>query len=98
MIVRIPGSGAHALDQLRRHAIAFNRERVIGIALVDIIDKAQISLPVPRLARRIGKDRQHRLAKRFPQKVQARYDRARRTPDGTKRLGSGANGSFSRTS
>src|SRR5260370_29074988 len=51
----IPCAFAHSLDQLRRDAIALNREGVIGAALVNAIDEIQIGICLFRPARRLWK-------------------------------------------
>ena len=46
-IVRVPVAGAHPLDQLWGHAISLNGQRVVGIAAVNLVDKAQIGFGIP---------------------------------------------------
>ena len=41
-ILGAPVAGAHPVDQLRCHAVALNRKRVVSIIPVDIIDSGRI--------------------------------------------------------
>src|ERR1700730_12149464 len=69
-----PGPGANALDQFRRDAIALDRQRVIGIALVDFLDEREIGLGVRRQAGRFRKAVDHGFAQRTPQGLETAYD------------------------
>ena len=52
MMVRVPVALLHALDQRGRDGVALDRQRVVRIALVDVIDELQIRFPVFGKARR----------------------------------------------
>ena len=47
---RVPVALLHPFDQLRRDAVAFDRQRVIGVALVDVVDESQITRLCPSAA------------------------------------------------
>jgi len=49
---RIPGSAAHAFDQLQTDLISFYRNRVKGIGHISVLDDLQIGL---RIARQSGR-------------------------------------------
>ena len=39
MIVWVPATRPHLFEQFRRNTVALNRQRVIGIVLVDVVNK-----------------------------------------------------------
>ena len=66
-----PVTRADALDQSRRDSISFDRQRVICIALIDLIDGMEIGLPIRRKARCFGEDPQHGAAHGIPRRTNA---------------------------
>src|SRR5205085_12693859 len=64
--IGVPVSCPHAFDQSDRDAVAFDRERMVRVGAVNIIDKLQKGRGVFGPARRRRKDVQHHSAHRFP--------------------------------
>lgn len=53
--VRIPYTGAHPLDQVSAHAIPLDRQRVIGVGHIDILDALGIGRDIGWKPGRLGK-------------------------------------------
>ena len=53
VVVRVPVPGGNARDQLRGHSVALDRQRVVGIALVDAVNDSQIGFRIVRQPRGI---------------------------------------------
>ena len=74
-VVGVPVTGADALDQFQRDTIALDRQRVIGVAPIHLIDAGQVGFGVLRQSGRGWKCGDHRLAHRLPQRMQTIDDR-----------------------
>ena len=74
-VVGVPVTGADPLDQFRRDAITLDRQRVIGVAAIHLVDGGQVGFRVLRQAGRGWKCGDHRRAHRLPQRMQTIDDR-----------------------
>src|ERR1700704_1659045 len=75
ILLGVPAARANAIDQFRRDAITFNRERVIGITFINAFDKLEISLLVAWQTWACRKRRYYSLSRSLPHDAQASNDR-----------------------
>src|SRR5262249_7764897 len=73
--LRIPSARAYPLDQLGRDAIPLDRERVIGVAAINLVDESQIRLGILGQSGRRGENRDDRIAVQTPERLEAADNR-----------------------
>ena len=71
MMVGVPTPSPHPIDERGRDGVAFDRQRVVGIMLIDFVDKAQIRILVLRQPRRFRKSLDDAFAHRLPHGLHA---------------------------
>ena len=74
-VVGVPVAGADALDQLHGDAVALDRQRVIGVAPIQVVNEGEVGFGVFRQAGCGRKRSNDRLAHRLPQRMQPIDDR-----------------------
>ena len=74
-VVGIPVAGADAFDQFHVDAVALDRQRVKGIAPIQVINGGEVGFRVLRQAGRGWKCGDGRLSHRLPQRMQTIDDR-----------------------
>src|SRR6185437_10317995 len=67
--LRVPVSRADALDQSESNSISLDRQRVIGVGLIDLVDETKVSLTIRRESWRRRENSQHRPAQGLPYAV-----------------------------
>ena len=71
VMLRVPVPLLHSFDQRRRDAVALDRQRVVGVALIYFVDEAQILFPVLRKSGRFREVLDNRAPHRFPHRLHA---------------------------
>ena len=72
---RIPCAAADALDELGRDAVALDRQRMIGVRDVGVVDALEVRVDIARRARRFREAFDDRLAHFLPEQPHPVYVR-----------------------
>ena len=83
-VVGVPVAGAHPLDQFHVDAVALDRQRVIGVVPIQVVNGGEVGFGVLRQAGCGWKSGDDRLAHRLPQRMQTIDDRRARPGQGAK--------------
>src|ERR1700678_3860093 len=72
---RVPAPPADALDKVRRDPVALDRQRMIGVCDIGVVDALEVCLDIARWARRFWEAFDDRLAHFLPEQPQPVYVR-----------------------